>query len=236
MRSVLLLLLIGMLTTACAAHEATAAAPLASTSHIADAADLASKTVALTTVRHGDVGAYCSGVWVGHTTILTANHCVADLELNERLEYVVRSDVLSDEGREFVTIHTRGAMLTARDEGHDLALLYAPLPPSHGVASVSAAPVRPGMAVQAMGMPLGLWYSYSTGDVAAIRELESHGKNIRFIQTTAPISGGSSGGGLFDAMGDLVGICHGTFTRGQNLNLFIHWQYIGALLHVQGKF
>ncbi len=236
MRSFLWLFLFGLLT-ACAAHEATAAAPTASNFHIADAADLVSKTVALTRVdRDGSVGAYCSGVWVGHTSILTANHCVADLELNERLAYVVKDDALTNEGRERLDIQPRGAMLTARDEGHDLALLYAPLPPDHGTASVSSAPVRPGMPVQAMGMPLGLWYSYSSGDVAAIRELDSHGNTMTFIQTTAPISGGSSGGGLFDAMGQLVGICHGTFVRGQNVNLFIHWQYIGALVHVQGRF
>ena len=38
------------------------------------------------------------------------------------------------------------------------------------------------------------------------------------IQTSAPISQGSSGGGLFDARGHLLGITTFYFKGGQNLN------------------
>ncbi len=227
-----------MLLAACTSVTAAAPSSPSSPASAVNAADLASKTVALV-VRNddGDVRAYCSGVWIAPKLILTANHCTHDLEMNERLEYVVRDDVYAPgEVRERETINSHGAMLTTRDEGHDLALLYAPAAPDHGIAPISAAPILPGMPVQAMGHPLGLFWSYSRGDVAAVREAESHGAKMLFVQTTTPISPGSSGGALFDAMGQVVGICHGTFVRGQNLNLFIHWQYIGALLQVQGKF
>jgi S1-C subfamily serine protease len=238
MRSVLLLLLVGMLSLACAGPVPTAAAPSASNFYADDAADLASKTIALVVrLKDGEVRAYCSGVWVAPKLILTANHCMHDLELNDRVEYVVRDDVYAPgELKERPEISSHGAMLSVRDVDHDLALLYAPAAPDHGVAAISGRVIHPGMSVQAMGQPLGLWWSYSRGDVAAVREVNSTGTPMLFVQTTTPISPGSSGGALFDLMGQVVGICHGTFTRGQNVNLFIHYQYIGALLMVQGRF
>ncbi len=45
--------------------------------------------------------------------------------------------------------------------------------------------------------------------------------DIRFVQTTAPISHGSSGGGLFDGHGNLVGITTMTLTGTQNINFAI---------------
>lgn len=43
----------------------------------------------------------------------------------------------------------------------------------------------------------------------------------RFFQTSAPISPGSSGGGLFDARGHLVGITTFMLKDAQNLNFAI---------------
>ena len=43
----------------------------------------------------------------------------------------------------------------------------------------------------------------------------------RVIQTSAPISQGSSGGGLFDARGQLLGITTFQFKVGQNLNFAV---------------
>jgi S1-C subfamily serine protease len=43
----------------------------------------------------------------------------------------------------------------------------------------------------------------------------------RFVQTSAPISSGSSGGGLFDAHGNLVGITTFMLRDSQNLNFAI---------------
>jgi len=41
------------------------------------------------------------------------------------------------------------------------------------------------------------------------------------VQTSAPISHGSSGGGLFDARGELLGITTFYFAGGQNLNFAV---------------
>src|SRR5262252_2850297 len=57
--------------------------------------------------------------------------------------------------------------------------------------------------VFAIGTPRGLAQTLSSGLVSAIRDF---GEGYRHIQTTSPISPGSSGGGLFDDHGRLVGI------------------------------
>ena len=44
---------------------------------------------------------------------------------------------------------------------------------------------------------------------------------MRSSQTSAPISQGSSGGGLFDAQGHLLGITTFYFKAGQNLNFAV---------------
>ncbi len=232
------LLLIGMLFVACNGQVPAAGIPLTPSSTL-DAASLASKTVALVYRKSdGELRPFCSGVWVAQTKILTANHCVRDLDMGDVVDYVTPTDVFEPNSvHERNVISSRASVLVLRDAEHDLALLSSGSAPSqHGVASVSAAPLLPGAPVQTMGSPLGMYWSYSVGEVAAIRELESNDLKMVFVQATAPISPGSSGGGLFDAMGQLVGICHGSFVKGQNMNLWIHYQYIGALLQVQGRF
>ncbi len=236
MRSVWLLSLFGLFSLACAGPVPTTAAPTAPISHVADASELSDKTVALVARdSDGDAHAYCSGVWMSKITIVTAAHCVDDLKLGQFADYVVRNDVYAPgDLHERASINTHRAQFYALDAGHDLALLSALAPPPHAFATVSMEPVRPGMAVQAVGMPLGLWYSYSRGDVAAMRYLNSNGiGEMLFIQTTTPISGGNSGCGLFDSWGELVGIAHATFTRGQNLNLFISGQYVDAIVKLK---
>ena len=61
-----------------------------------------------------------------------------------------------------------------------------------------------GESVYAIGAPQGLDYSLSAGVISQLRREE--GESIPRIQTDAAISPGSSGGGLFDAQGNLVGI------------------------------
>lgn len=198
--------------------------------------DLADKTVAL--VRDlPDLGvrAYCSGVWVAQNDILTANHCVESLALGEATLYATQGGVYEGaKVKEHVSAWS--AVLIARDDSHDLALLrslYAPK--SHGVARVASVDPRRGEFVQSMGHPKGLWWSYSTGYVAAIRPLEILDRDLTWVQTTAPVSGGNSGGGLFNTQNELVGLCHASVNVGQNLNFFIHPTYIRAFLTEQAK-
>jgi S1-C subfamily serine protease len=80
-----------------------------------------------------------------------------------------------------------------------------------------------GQHVFALGNPKGLELTLSDGLVSALRR-DDKGRLV-LIQTTAPISQGSSGGGLFDENGKLIGITSLLAREGQNLNFAfpINW-------------
>ena len=59
-----------------------------------------------------------------------------------------------------------------------------------------------GEPVYTLGSPVGLELTLANGLISGRREEDGR----HFVQTTAPISPGSSGGGLFDARGNLVGV------------------------------
>lgn len=78
--------------------------------------------------------------------------------------------------------------------------------------------IKTGETVYAIGSSLGLTGTLSNGIISsATREVDG---NI-YIQTTAPISHGNSGGPLLDEDGYVIGITTAYFADGQNLNLAI---------------
>jgi serine protease Do len=112
------------------------------------------------------------------------------------------------------------------DPEHDLCLLgaedlHAPAIPLADVASVKV-----GQKVFALGAPKGLDLTLSEGIVSSLR---SYGDS-NFIQTTASISPGSSGGGLFNDSGALVGITTFQHSEGQNLNFAVPVDWVSKLL------
>lgn len=196
------------------------------------AQDLAAKTVALARLREdGTAKAYCSGVWVGDASILTAAHCLPDDEEGQTPEpqYVVGEDVL-DGTQTRTPVTARAVWVEKVDAGHDLALLRAKPPvPIHRVARVALNSIVPGAKAYTMGHPLGLWWSLSSGEIAAVRSIDLE-PEIVYVQTTAPTSRGNSGCGLFDEQGGLMGIAHAGLPAGMNLSFYIHGQYIDALI------
>lgn len=215
--------LLGACTTA-----APASAPLPDYRRAAE--DVSAKTVALVGVREdGSVRVYCSGVWISENKILTAAHCLADKEIGGSVDYLVREDVF-DAYAESADMRPRGARVVGLDPDHDLGVLVALRAPSgHGEASMHVG-VQQGQFAQAMGHSLGLWYSYSTGVVSAVREKDLGEGPMIWIQSTVAVSPGNSGGGLFAEDGSLLGICHGSFTKGQALNLFVPVAYARPLV------
>ena len=87
--------------------------------------------------------------------------------------------------------------------------------------------IKIGTKVVAIGSPQGLTNTVSEGIISGIREFES---GTRVIQTSAPVSPGSSGGGLFNMEGELIGITSFLHKGGQNLNFAYPAEYIFPLL------
>ncbi|NLW27234.1 MAG: serine protease [Hungateiclostridium saccincola] len=83
-----------------------------------------------------------------------------------------------------------------------------------------------GQKVVAIGSPLGLMNTFSEGIISGFRK----SKKCDFIQTTAPMSPGSSGGALLNMYGELIGIASAGFVEGQNINLAVPSKYILDML------
>jgi S1-C subfamily serine protease len=89
----------------------------------------------------------------------------------------------------------------------------------------SSKTLKVGAKVYAIGAPKGLELTLSDGIVSSLRDLEGG----RYIQTTAAISPGSSGGGLYDDNGALVGLTTFYFTEGQSLNFAVPIDWVKDL-------
>ena len=84
-----------------------------------------------------------------------------------------------------------------------------------------------GQFVVAIGNPLGLEQSVSSGIISAIRSAGS----IKLIQITAPISPGSSGGPVFNEYGEVIGIATmASFFMAQNVNFAVPINYLKELI------
>lgn len=109
--------------------------------------------------------------------------------------------------------------VTYFDAENDIAILRfkksTELPP---IKIADSDEVRVGDRVYAIGSPLSLKNTLSDGLVSAIREDKDGHTDI---QTTAPISPGSSGGVLLDRYGRAIGITYASYVNGQNINLAI---------------
>jgi tetratricopeptide (TPR) repeat protein len=84
-----------------------------------------------------------------------------------------------------------------------------------------ASRLKVGEPVYAVGAPQGLELSLSEGIVSQLR-----GGPPPLIQTTAAISPGSSGGGLFNSYGELVGITSFYLKEGQGLNFAVPVEWV----------
>lgn len=69
-----------------------------------------------------------------------------------------------------------------------------------------------------IGNPLGLEQTVSDGIVSAIRRNQ---QSIDFIQITAPVSSGNSGGPLLNMRGEVIGVATFQYRSGQNLNFCV---------------
>lgn len=161
--------------------------------------------------RAGEVLSQGSGVVVRRHHVLTNCHVL--------------------KGADYVGLKSGRATITAelvevRLE-HDLCLLRAPLLEAPPLAQGSARDLRTGQRVFALGAPLGLELTFTEGLVSSLRREGEW----PLIQTSAPVSPGSSGGALLDPNARLVGIV--TFQvsdderRSENLNFAMPIDLLG---------
>ena len=125
-------------------------------------------------------------------------------------------------GGRALTISGIAASLPSRD----LALLKVD---AKGVAFLQVAEQAPkvGAKVFAIGSPKGLTNTISEGLVSGYRALKN---GPTLLQTSAPISPGSSGGPLLSATGRVVGITTAAWPGAQNLNFAVPSRYLRALI------
>src|SRR3989344_4678359 len=113
-------------------------------------------------------------------------------------------------------------ILEFADEQLDICLLSAKDLPAKAAAVAKKKVLERGKKFFAGGAPKGFEKTISEGIISSLRK---NSNEVALIQTSAPISPGSSGGGLFDASGNLVGITTFQVLGGQNLNFAVAADY-----------
>ncbi|TDD50677.1 trypsin-like serine protease [Nonomuraea terrae] len=124
-------------------------------------------------------------------TILTAHHVIEDSE---------------DVTLTFADGTKAKAVVVSSDPKRDVATLQPAELPEIVVPATLGGGVAVGAPVVAIGNPLGLTYSVSTGVVSGLNRSAENGDLSGLIQFDASVNPGSSGGPLLDARGLVIGI------------------------------
>lgn len=159
------------------------------------------------------VGEWCSGTIISDNKVVTANHCLPDVRqdnskrAHEGQPYgykffepvIVTRHIFDAEGNEIGKIAYK-AVVYKYDRRNDTAVLAN----VSGIkfpewVRINTTPVKSGDKVYAIGNPR-MWYNtVSVGNVL-------HPNVMSMIMFDAAIAPGSSGGGLFNDKGELIGI------------------------------
>lgn len=178
---------------------------------LADIFETASKSIVVVNSKnsHGEIISQGSGVIVASAKIATNCHVI---EGGVTIEVVYR-------GIEY------GARLSDTDWMRDLCSIdvrnFRGVPAKIG----NVEKLRVGDKVIAIGAPRGLALTLSEGIISSLREHDGG----HLLQITAPISPGSSGGGVFNHMGELIGLPTFYVKDGQQLNFAIPANWIEEL-------
>jgi hypothetical protein len=154
-----------------------------------------------------------SGFVVGDGTIVVTNHHVA---AGANAAVITFADGFSTGAKGFL----------AFDEKRDIAILKVDTARRLVPLKLIDKLPRKGDSTIAIGAPKGLSFSASEGIVSAIREgkeLKEFGAEVegKWLQTSTPISGGSSGGPLLNLNGEVIGMNTAGIAQAQNVNFAI---------------
>lgn len=192
----ILVVLAAVLVSRGGGDDSAAAAPTATptptpTVSVPDVYKLVGPSVVVVRTAKGSLG---TGVIVGEDgTVLTANHVISDRSAVNLI---------------FADGTKSAATVAAADPKHDVATLLPATLPQPIVPATLGGAAEVGGAVVAIGNPLGLTYSVSTGVVSATgRTAKTNGGTFSgLIQFDASVNPGSSGGPLLDGDGNVIGI------------------------------
>lgn len=164
--------------------------------------------------KNGKLSSQGSGFIVKSNGLVVSNYHVVknasrvQIEMENNDTYWIKGIVSFDKLRDFVIL---------KIEGFDLPTVFLG----------NSNQVEIGDAVVAIGSPRGYDRTVSDGIVSQKRRREG---GFQFLQTTAPISPGSSGGPLANMKGEVIGITTATRTDAQNLNFALPINYVRAAL------
>ena len=224
--------------------------------------EIGTSTAALVMERKGHTAVYCSAVWIGEKTLLTAHHCVEgalqawardhnpdadededdddddDLVLPDvksfTFNYIVQSEQKGVGNEPSATHNAKAVML---DKDHDLAVLLSTdkTLPKHTVAKLASHNPYIGEHVFVRGHVTGLYWSHVECVVSAYRSyLPVRRMHVKgpFVQLSGPIYYGNSGGGAFNKEGELIGIASFMY-RAPQTTMFISLDAIKQFLKVK---
>ena len=142
-----------------------------------------------------------TGFYIDNTgTVVTNYHVIEDCS---------RASVVTNDGGTYEVMKIVGY-----SEELDIAILSTSKTNSEPVARCTS--VTTGEDIYVLGSSMGLTGTFSEGLVSAA---ERKVGNVSYIQISAPISNGNSGGPVINAYGQVVGIATAGLEAGQNLNL-----------------
>ncbi len=108
-------------------------------------------------------------------------------------------------------------LIIAQSKHHDIAVLNIDGNSLPYAVLGDSSRVFPGDHIYAIGNPAGYRNTISNGIISQLRSIDS----VDYLQLTAPISPGSSGGPVVSAYGEVVGITTSFFIHGQNINFAV---------------
>lgn len=182
---------------------AAAQQQVATTCEVTKVADKALPSVVTISATNGEAGGTGSGEVVREDGYLLTNNHVISLAADGG-----QVSVLFNDGR------TVPATITGRDSKADLAVIKVDgQPPLPVIPFGRSADVRVGQPVVALGAPLGLSGTVTSGIVSALdRTIQVPGDNgqtallVSALQTDAAINPGNSGGALVNCDAQLIGV------------------------------
>lgn len=148
-----------------------------------------------------------SGIIISEDGYIVTNNHVVDTSSSNSYSYYDISEATSIKVKLYGSDETYDAKIVGKDSQTDLAVLKIDKTDLTAAEFADSDQAVVGEFVMAVGSPLGLDTTVTTGIISAVnREVESEGTKYVCIQTDAAINSGNSGGALVNSDGKVIGI------------------------------